>query len=157
MRRMTRHRAVVLLIIVVMVAMAGLLPAGREQLGWWWAESRDQAADYTSYLETWPKGRHAVQARLSYDQRVWTDTKNAMIREAYNSASHASPEADAEYRREERLRRENFFWKQVTINNTAEGYKDYLQQYPHGLHVAEAQRQAALLNQEGNSNPSGQH
>lgn len=153
--QMTRRRAVVLLFIVVIVAIAVLLPAAREQLAWWWTESHDQAADYTDYLETWPKGRHAVEARLDYNQRTWIDTKKALIREAYKDVSVTNLEADAAYRSEQRARHESFFWKEVTSNNTAEGYKDYLQQYPHGLHAAEAKRQLALRGQEGNGTPTG--
>src|SRR5580698_5956122 len=108
---MTRARAVVLLFIIIIAATIALLPVVRDELSWWWAESLDHAADFMTYVEIWPNGRHVNEARLKYKQRQWVETEKALIHQAYQEASHASPDADAEYRKEKRLRRESFFWK----------------------------------------------
>ncbi|HUD83377.1 MAG TPA: hypothetical protein VMQ67_07730 [Candidatus Saccharimonadales bacterium] len=135
---MTRTRAVVLLFIIVIAGVVTLLPASRDELSWWWADSHDHAADFMNYLEVWPKGRHVVEARLKYNQRRWVETEKVMIHQAYQEASHSSPEVDAEYRREKRLRRDAFFWKAATVANTLESYQDYLQQFPKGQFARQA-------------------
>jgi hypothetical protein len=142
---MTRTRAIVLLFIVVIGTAAALLPMTRDQLSWWWAESHDHAADFMNYLAVWPNGRHAVEARLNYNQRRWIETEKAMIRQAYQEASHSSPEADAEYRREKRMRRDSFFWKAATSANTLQSYHDYLKQYPKGQFVRQARARIDAL------------
>ncbi len=150
---MTRIRAVVLLIIVVIGAAVALLPATRDELSWWWADSHNRAADFASYLEAWPKGYHAGEARLKYNQRQWAETEKAMIHQAYQEASHASPEADAEYRKEKRQRRDAFFWREATNSNTLESYQDYLQQFPRGQFSRQARAHIATLSHPFNEVP----
>jgi hypothetical protein len=135
---MTRIRAVVLLFFIVIAAAIALLPVTRDELSWWWAESHDRSTDFTNYLEVWPNGRHVAEARLKYTQRHWVETEKAMIHQAYQEASHSTPEADAEYRKEKRLRRDSFFWKAATNANTLQSYKDYLQQFPKGQFARQA-------------------
>ncbi len=129
---MTRARAIVLVIIAAVAAVALLLPAARDELAWRWAESQDEAPDYMRYSSEWPKGRHAAEARARYDQRQWAATKRVLIRQAYQQDTRTNASADAAYGKEKRLRREVFFWKTATNVNTIESYKDYLEQYPAG-------------------------
>jgi hypothetical protein len=147
---MTRIRTVLLLFVIV-VAAATLLPITREEFSWLWADSHDQAADFMRYIEDWPKGRHVAQARLKYDQRRWMETKKAMINQAYQQAAHSTPDADAEYRKEKRLRRDSFFWKQAVAANTVNAYRDYLQQFPKGQHERQASNQIAALSRNSNA------
>jgi hypothetical protein len=134
------------LFIVAIGTMVAIVPATRDEVSWWWADSHDHAADFTGYLETWPKGRHAAEARLKYRQRQWVETEQAMIHQAYQEASHASPEADAEYRKEKRLRRDAFFWKAASSTDTVEAYGDYLKQYPKGQFARQAHARIEALN-----------
>jgi hypothetical protein len=135
---MTRTRAVVLLFIIVIAGAIAFLPATRDELSWWWADSHDHAADFVTYLMAWPNGRHAADARLKYKQRRWVETEQALIHQAYQEASHSSPEADAEYRKEKRLRQDAFFWKAAAKSDTLESYGDYLEQFPKGQFVRQA-------------------
>jgi hypothetical protein len=98
-----------------------------------------------SYLDTWPNGRHAADARLKYRQRQWIETEQAMIRQAYQEASHASPEADAEYRKEKRMRHDAFFWKAASSTDTLQSYEDYLKQYPKGQYARQARARIEAL------------
>ena len=143
---MTRIRAVVLLFIALIVAVAAPVPATRDELSWWWADMHDHSADFMNYLDAWPKGRHAAEARLKYNQRHWVETEKAMIHQAYQDTAHANPEADNEYRRQQHMRREAFFWKQATNANTLESYQGYLRQFPRGQFTRQARAQIDALN-----------
>jgi hypothetical protein len=144
---MTRARIIVLVGLVASAAVVLLVPATRDGLDWYWAETQDQAPDYLRYLSEWPKGRHANEAKMRYEQRQWASTKRALILQAYQQTSrtNTSPDADAAYRRERRLRRENLFWRQATNANTLTSYQDYLQRYPRGQFVAKARLQIEAL------------
>jgi hypothetical protein len=139
--------------VVIFLGLLCALPAMRDELDWRWTESRDQATDYVRYSTDWPKGRHMVEAKLRYEQRTWSDTKRAMINEALkkNSAAKSDPEAI----KEKRVRKERFFWKQVTVENTIVSYKDYLQRYPAGEFADQARHRIDdLSRQADNGNAS---
>ena len=78
----------------------------------------------------------------------WAATKRSLIAQAYQQAARAdaAPGADAAYRREKRLRREGFFWKQATNVNTIDAYRDYLHEYPLGQFTAQALSQIKKIN-----------
>jgi hypothetical protein len=141
---MTRSRKVLLLIIALAV-LADFLPVTRDEFSWWWAQSRDHAADYLGYLSDWPKGRHVAEARVFCEQRQWAETKRAQIREAYAAVSHTNSDTDAAYRLQRRTQRENFLWQQATNVNTVAIYNDYLRQFPQGLHAAEGRQKIEAL------------
>jgi hypothetical protein len=148
------NKKAVFLGIVVLLALIFALPATRDELDWRWAESRDQATDYMEYYTDWPKGRHAAEARLCYKERTWSDTKRAMINEAVKK--YTSANSDPTARKELRARRERFFWKEVTNENTVLSYKDYLMRYPAGQFAAQARRQIDdLTRQEAGKSDSG--
>jgi hypothetical protein len=149
----TRIRAVVLLFIVVIGTAVALLPALRDDLSWWWADSHDHAVDFMTYLDAWPNGRHAADARLKYRQRQWMETKQAMIHEAYQEATHASPEADAQYLKEKRKREDAFFWKAASSTDTVESYRDYLKDFPRGKYTNQALARITALNQGSQAAP----
>jgi hypothetical protein len=151
----TRIRVAVLLFIVVIGTAAALAPAVRDELSWLWADSHGHASDFITYLDAWPKGRHAAEARLKRDQRHWVETKQAMIREAYQEAAHASPEADAKYRKEKREREDAFFWKAASSIDTAESYRDYLRKFPDGKYTNQAFARITSLNQAPPMTPNG--
>lgn len=149
---MKKRRAAIVIVMVTIALACWLLAPAREQMDWWWAESHNRAADYKDYLEQWPFGRHAFRADQLYHARTWEDIKAAMILQAYREASHTNLEADALYRRQQRLRRDDFFWKQASTVNTQEAYRDYLKHYPRGKHSLEARRQLDSLGREAFSN-----
>jgi hypothetical protein len=142
--------------ILAVAAVAFLLPATRDELAWRWAQAQDEAPNYMDYFTEWSKGRHVIEARNRYAQRQWAATKRALIRQAYQQATHtnAAPGADAAYRKEQQLRREVFFWKQAVIANTPDSYKDYLDQYPRGQFVAQARAQLQSLSHPADGAPA---
>src|SRR5580658_7809286 len=83
---MSRRRKV-LLVIILLVLLADFLPATREELSWWWAESHDHSANYLHYLSVWPAGRHVAAARALFEERQRAELKRAEIRQAYLEAS----------------------------------------------------------------------
>jgi hypothetical protein len=129
---------------IVFLGLIYALPVTRDELDWRWADAKDQAADFMRYYTDWPHGRHVVEAHLRYDQRVWDDTKKAMIRDAYKQ--HALTGTNANTMREEKhARMEQFFWKEATLANTVDSYQDYLNRYPAGHFAARARQQIATL------------
>jgi hypothetical protein len=141
---MTRSRKL-LLVIIALVLLADFLPVTHEEFSWLWAESRDHSANYLRYLSDWPKGRHATQARILVEERERAEIKRAQIRQAYAAASQAKSDTDAAYRREQRLRRDNFFWKQASTANSVESYNDYLREFPQGLCSTQARQRIQAL------------
>jgi hypothetical protein len=139
--------------IVILLGLLFALPAMRDELDWCWTESRDQAPDYMRYLADWPKGRHTVEARQRYEQRTWSDTKRAMINEALKK--HAAAQSDPEAIKEKKARKERFFWKQVTVENTLVSYQDYLQRYPAGEFADQARRRIDDLARQPDSGGAG--
>jgi hypothetical protein len=104
-------------------------------------------------MDDWPKGLHAAEATLKYNERRWVETKKAMINQAYQQAAHSSADADAQYRKEKRLRLDAFFWKQATTANTLESYEDYLQEFPGGRFVLQARIQINAITHRANAGP----
>ncbi len=141
------------LAVVAFFALLLAFPATRDELDWCWTAFRDQTADYMRYYSEWPEGLHAVEARLRYEQRTWSDTKKAMINEALKKISAAK--SDPEAAKERRARREHFFWKQVTNENTVVSYNDYLQRYPAGEFTNEARRRIDDLTRQTDSGSAG--
>lgn len=88
------------------------------------AEREDTAVAYGEYLQAYPQGHHVQEARA----------RQATLQEAARQEQEAARRAqadDAAYAAAERA-------------DTAEGYKEYLQAYPQGRHVAEARRRQRL-------------
>jgi hypothetical protein len=139
-RAMTRSRKV-LLIIAALAVPAYFLPITRDELAWWWAQSHGHSDSYLSYLSDWPQGRHAVEARLFCEERRRAETKMAQIR----TATSTNPNTEAANRLEQRTRRDDFFWKRATRDNTIASYHDYLSQYPSGRHAAAARQKIQAL------------
>jgi len=141
---MNRSRKL-LLVIVALVVLADFLPVTREEFSWWWAQSHDHSADYLHYLSDWPKGRHVAAARTLFEERQRAELKRTQIRQAYLAASQVKSSSDADSRREQRLRRDSFFWKQATTVNTIESYNDYLREFPQGGYSAQARQKIQAL------------
>jgi hypothetical protein len=141
---MTRSRKL-LLVIIALALLADFLPVTREEFSWWWTQSRNHSADYLHYLSDWPEGRHMAVARALFQDRLKAELKRAQIREAYMATSQAKSDTDAASRREQRKRRDSFFWKKASTANTIEGYNDYLREFPQGGYSAQARKRIQVL------------
>ena len=138
---MQANKKTVLLGVIVFVGAVCALPVMRDELDWRWSRVGDQAVDFMRYYTDWPHGRHVVEAHARYDQRVWADTKKAMIRDAYKE----NAETNDAYRLERRTRNDRFFWSEAAIVNTIESYRDYLARYPNGQFAGEARSRIATM------------
>jgi len=142
---MKRVRAVLILFLIVIAAVAATVPAVQDEANWVWAVSRDHAADYSDYMRKWPKGIHIAEARIKQDQREWMENKKSAISQAYEEAAHPDAATDAEYDHEKAMRMDSFFWKRATNLNTVDAYQDYLRQFPNGQFAHQAQAQMGSL------------
>ena len=154
---MSRMRAAVLLVAIVAVAAIALLPVIRDELSWWWAESRDHSADFMTYVDTWPNGLHVAEARLRYKQRLWAENEKSLIHKAYQDAAQPSPGADAEYNRQKQMRRDAFFWKAATNTDSLKAYQDYISQFPQGKFARQARARIAMLSPNAQGQPPVTH
>jgi hypothetical protein len=150
-------RAAVLLVAIVAAAAIALLPVIRDELSWWWAESRDHAADFRNYVDTWPYGRHVAEARLKAKQREWAEGEKTLIHKAYQDAANPSPGADVEYNRQKQTRRDAFMWKSATNTDTLKSYQDYVSQFPQGKSAGQARARIARLSRDGQSQSPPTH
>ena len=140
---------------LLVVAGVAFVPATRDELDWYWAESENEAPDYMRYLTDWPNGRHEAEARERYEQRTWKDKNRALIAEAVKKNNAPKADANAGHLRHEKL--EKFFWGQVTTENTVASYQGYLQRYPNGIFAAQArQRLDDLARQSSSAAPASQ-
>ncbi len=141
-------RAAVLLVAIVAAAAIALLPVIRDELSWWWAESRDHSVDFMNYVDTWPTGRHVVEARLKFKQRQWAEGEKTLIRKAYQDAANPTPASDAEYKKQKQMRRDAFLWKAATNSDTLKAYQDYISQFPKGKFAGQAHARIATLSRD---------
>jgi hypothetical protein len=139
--------------VFILVALIFALPATRDELDWLWALSRDQATDYMQYYTDWPNGLHTTEARRCYKARLWSETKRAMINEALKT--HSSKRSSPEARKEQRARRDRFFWQEATREDTLESYQDYLTNFPSGQFADEARRRLDELGRKGTGGNAG--
>ncbi|MCP4154036.1 MAG: protein kinase [bacterium] len=84
------------------------------------AVSRNTIYAYEKYLEKYPKGIHAAEARKKFDE----NKQVALL--------------------EERIK-DDTAYELVTKENTVSGYYNYLEKYPKGRHVAETQAKIKTL------------
>jgi hypothetical protein len=139
-----------LLAIAALGALAYALPVTRDQFCWWWAQSHNHSNTYLHYLSEWPKGRHMVEARAFYQERLRVEAKRAQILQAYTMASMATPvdaQTEEAYNRDRAMRRDDFFWKKATNANTIASCQNYLEQFPLGRHADEARQKIQALSQ----------
>ncbi|HEY3856602.1 MAG TPA: hypothetical protein VGO67_19635 [Verrucomicrobiae bacterium] len=150
-------RAAVLLAAFVAVAAIALLPVVRDELAWWWAESRDHAIDYYTYGNTWQNGLHVAEARLRYKQRLWSEGEKTLIHKAYEDAAHPTPENSVEYNKQKQLRRDAFLWKAATNADTLKAYQDYISQFPQGKFAGPARARIADLSHQAQGQAPAPH
>lgn len=151
---MKSKQRVVAIVIITLAILTFFLPSARDQFDWSIAQTEDSAAGYFNYMTAWPAGFHIVQARKHYAERVWADTKRAMIADAIKNKKTEKPDPDAAEKR--KARREQFFWQAVTNENTSASYEGYLSDYPNGRFASEAHRRLDDLSRTAATNSAAQ-
>jgi hypothetical protein len=79
------------LLIVAALALA-IIPATRDEIHWLRVSHKNETASYKSYVETWPNGRHADEARERYDELGWADARAANTIRTYQDYSKTHPQ-----------------------------------------------------------------
>ena len=121
---------------------------------------------FTDYLQNFPNGKHAAeareriavleaQARLDADERAWAAARQADTAAAYADylrdfpqGAHAAEarERQAALDQEARRQADEKSWQDALRLGTQVSLRDYLRQFPNGAHAAEARQRIAALN-----------
>ncbi|CAN5135838.1 hypothetical protein BH24PSE2_BH24PSE2_04290 [soil metagenome] len=130
--------------IVAMLAVVLVVGCDRQPQAWEDASTDDTVAAYDAYLEDYPDGEHAAEARARRDMlaesQAWNKAQSADTPEAYETylENHASGPHAAEAR--ERLAKveSESDWEQARQANTPDAYAEYARKHPDSPKAAEA-------------------
>ena len=139
--------------IVGLALIGGVLVAGcdRQPQAWEKASTENTVEAYDAYLEEYPNGEHAEEARDRRDDlqeaRDWAAAEKAGTPEAYRTylKSHADGEHAARARERVEVASADRDWKQARSANNAEGYRDYARSHPDDLRASEAKLLGKML------------
>ena len=59
-------------VVVVVIALA-IIPATRDEIHWLWASHKGDTASYERYVQVWPVGRRAVEAKTRLESLHWQE------------------------------------------------------------------------------------
>ena len=113
-----------------------IIPTTRDEIHWRWASYKDKTGNYESYVNTWPNGRHIVEASGLYDQRSWTEAQGANTVESFER--YVQRQGDGKHVAEARDSIDTLRWQEADKTKTVEGFERYVQRQGNGKHVAEA-------------------
>lgn len=130
------------MLIVAAVALA-IVPTTRDEIHWRWASHKDETANYKSYVETWPDGRHAAEAKVRYDEQAWADAQAANTVQGFER--YVQIHGDGRYVPQANDNIESLHWKEATTTNTVRGFQHYIQFHDDGKRVREAKDRIELL------------
>lgn len=71
MRRRTLFVALAALSLIVVIGALLAIPAVRDELSWRWAKFGNRVDSYSTYVRSWPAGRHSSAARKALEQLTW--------------------------------------------------------------------------------------
>ena len=74
---------------ILCLALLYALPFTREEMDWQWTKSLDHSDAYQQFMADWPRSWHDAEAQVLYEERVWAETKRAMIAEATKMTVYA--------------------------------------------------------------------
>ena len=100
-----------------------IMRMAKQEAKWMQAEKSGKKEDYEAYLEEYPEGKHAKSAK-----------------EKIGSISELENAQDALEKAKDELN-----WKMAKSSNTLEAYKNYLKEYPEGIHAEKAKEKIAEL------------
>jgi formylglycine-generating enzyme required for sulfatase activity len=136
-------------------------PTDEERARWQAALEADTLLGYRTFLADFPTSIYSEQAQLQIDildERAWTELSAEDTRPAYVDYLEQFPtgihqaealqrietmDAEAALRERERLereRRDNLAWEQARDERTVAAMDRYIESWPAGLHIDEAQR-----------------
>ncbi len=146
-------------------------PTSEEQARWEAALDADTLLGYRGFLEDFPTSIYATQAQVQIDildERAWESLSGEDTRSAYSDYLDQFPtglhqaeahrridaiDAEAARRERERVereRRDNLAWAEARAARSVTSMERYIEAWPAGLHIEEAQRIRRELLDRGN-------
>lgn len=125
-----------------------------EAAAWELALAKDEPEAYSRYLDNFPTGAHAAEARKNLDafatareQNAWQEAQRVNTIPAYEAFLRDYPSGAyaAGARRRLAQLQDEAAWRQAQAAATPEACLKYLEDWPQGQHVEEARRCAAVL------------
>jgi len=135
------NKSIGLIVLAVVVLLA--IPATRDEILWIWASLQNDTIIYQSYLKTIPRGRHATEARVRYDELGWADALAADTFEGFEKYVHLH--GDSKHLAEALVKIEPAHWQRTLDANTIKAYQEYGATHPQGPHLREAQLKSEIL------------
>lgn len=136
---------------VLLIAAAFVAGCDRQPQAWEKASSEDTVASYDAYLEDYPEGEHADEARARRDSlaeaEAWATAEDADSAEAYEAYldEHDDGAHAAQAREEVSAASAGQDWEQARSANSAEAYGDYARNHPDDPRAAEARMLSRIL------------
>ncbi len=125
---------------VLVLTVCGVMPTSREDLHWRLAASR---ADYERYVQAWPNGRHAAEARTRIEDLLWRETIKADTLARYENYLKRYPQGG--FAGEAYTRADTLAWRRADTAETIPSLEAYVKAYPQGRFVAQATTRLAAL------------
>lgn len=122
-------------IILVVIALA-MIPTIRDEIHWQWASHKNETTSYESYVNTWPGGRYAAEARGRYDELGWADAQAVNTVQGYER--YVQFHGNGKYVTEAKDNIETLQWQEAVVANTIQGFEQYLERHPDGKRVSVA-------------------
>lgn len=124
--------------------------AAEEKKAWEQTSKSGRIEIYEDFLKAWPKGAHAVEARIKLDA-LWRTDQGAFVRAVrsgspaelrafINAWPNSSYVADARRELDLVVLRDDEAWRRALADNSIRGYDFYLQSQPFGKWRLEASR-----------------
>jgi len=132
-----------------------------EPEAWRQAQGADTIAAYRSYLNDYPNGANAAEARqrirvIEVDDQAWQQAQARDTIPAYRDYLNefGNPRhRQAALGRIDAIRADNAAWQDAQAADNVQGYRRYLQAYPNGRNAAEARQRLTEL--QGNGGNAG--
>lgn len=119
------------------------LPATRDELRWFRVSHDESVADEQAYLDAWPNGRHAGEARARIQRHAWSVAFGLDSIEGFQAYLDAVPEG--EHVAEAREKIEALKWEAAVAANGLEHFEGFLRDYPDSQHATRARAQIEAL------------
>jgi hypothetical protein len=119
------------------------LPATRDELGWLRVSEDESVADEQAYLDAWPEGRHAGEARVRIQRHAWSMAFRLDSVVGFQEYLAAFPEGG--HVAEAQARIEALKWEAAVTTKDVKPLEDFLRDHPDSEHADEARAQIDAL------------
>jgi len=123
-------------LLVGIVLALGFSPPVRDEISWHLSQHGSRPMDYAQYLQRWPSGRHAAEARQRLQESSWREVVGIGTSQALTNFLQRYPGSSHTAQANQML--EALMWKEALAKRTSAPYAAYLAHFPRGTHVDEA-------------------